>query len=103
MVSSHRVKEPLSLSISIDSSGQMRLNEIYTGNIADPNELSDRLRSVFEDRDRTGISERGVTIEAPVTFDISPLVAKLNEIGAAPVEIECVTEDINAQRPEDPK
>jgi hypothetical protein len=51
------------LVIEINEAGRLRLNKIETGTIENTTFLSERLKKIFADRERTSISEREIVID----------------------------------------
>ena len=54
---------PLLLVVVIADDGKLSLNKIETGTIDDMSVLSEKLRSIFDDREKNGITEREVLVE----------------------------------------
>ena len=83
-------KDPLDLVISIDAEGRLTLNQIETGTIGDPGELTEKLRTIFEDRRRSSINEAEVLIEMAGTVafdDIDALITSLRPLGPSRITV----------------
>ncbi len=81
---------PLLLVVEIDENGQLYLNKIETGAIDDVTELSGKLKVIFDDREKAGISEREVLIAPKIKIErenFEKLVTTLADLKASPVRM----------------
>ena len=53
----------LSLTVEINGEGKLSLNRIDTGTIGDTTILRDKLKAIFEDRQKESVDERGIFVE----------------------------------------
>ena len=76
--------------MAIDENGKLSLNKIETGTIDDAGQLSEKLRSVFDDRARSAIAEREVLIEMKGKIkkeNLEKLIESLSAVKASPIRI----------------
>lgn len=88
-LSPESMSNPLRLIIEITETGKLRLNKIETGTIADLTILTERLKTIFSDREKALISEREIIID-PQGFsdeDLEKLIESLAEAKASPIEV----------------
>ena len=81
---------PLTLMLTIDKQGNMKLNLQEMGNISDPQPLIKKLREVFENRNTAKIEEKAVTISVSTKFDkdiLTKAIKSLKDAGAKPIII----------------
>ena len=76
---SNEMADQLVLLIRIDGDGVLTLNNIRTGTLKDPSELTERLSAVLNDRKRIGIEFSDVLIDAERSVDHDD-VQKLAEV-----------------------
>lgn len=80
----------LILVVGITESGKLSLNKIETGKISDAALLSEKLEIIFNDREKTGISEREVIIDPQGKVkneDLEKLVKSLADVKASPIRV----------------
>jgi hypothetical protein len=80
----------LMLVIGITEDGRLSLNKIETGTIADISLLSEKLKVIFEDREKASIKEREVVIDPQGKVrkeDLEKLIETLASIKASPIWI----------------
>ncbi len=83
-------QNPLTLVVAIDENGKLSLNKIETGTIDDARQLSEKLESVFDDREKSAISEREVLIEMKGKIkkeNLEKLIESLSAVKASPIRI----------------
>jgi len=88
--SAGRLANPLILAVAINSEGQLSLNGIETGTIDDTTILSEKLRTVFEDREKASIDERGVFVEMNGVVkhaDVERLIETLSRADVSPIHL----------------
>lgn len=88
--SSEKRANPLTLVVEIGTNGRLSLNKIETGTIADPTELAERLKAVFEDREKASIGEREVIVDIKAEVerrDFERLIESLKKARAAPIRV----------------
>jgi hypothetical protein len=81
---------PLLLVVVITDEGKLSLNKIETGTIDDMSVLSEKLRSIFDDRKKNGITEREVLVEMKGNVknkDLEKLIENLNAVKAVPISV----------------
>ena len=81
---------PLKLVVEINEDGKLRLNKIETGAINDPTFLTEKLKTIFDDREKAGINEKEVVIDAQYEVeneDLERLIESLAAANAAPILI----------------
>ena len=82
--------KPLRLVVEIDENGRLNLNKIETGTTRDLTSLNGKLQSIFDDREKSGISEREVVIDPQGGVrndDVEKLIESLAAAKAAPIRI----------------
>lgn len=83
-----RNSDPLMLVVEIGDGGKLSLNKIETGTIADAEPLCGKLKTIFEDRRRTRITERGIYVYPKAKTarrDLKYLIEKLAQTDASPI------------------
>lgn len=83
-------QNPLTLVVAIDENGKLSLNKIETGTIDDAGQLSEKLKSVFDDREKSAISEREVLVEMKGKIkkeNLEKLIESLAAVKASPIRI----------------
>ena len=78
------------LVVEIDEDGKLSLNKIETGTIADVSLLSEKLKAIFEDREKTSIEEREVVIDPQGKVkneDVEKLIENLADVKASPIRV----------------
>lgn len=81
---------PLSLVVEIAEDGKLSLNKIETGTVADLTVLSEKLKVIFDDREKAGINEREVVIDPQAKVknkDLEKLIENLAEVKASPIRV----------------
>jgi len=81
---------PLRLVIEINENGKLRLNKIETGTIEDTTFLSEKLKTIFADREKASISEREIVIDPRGEVeeeDLEMLIESLAGANAEPILI----------------
>ena len=81
---------PLLLVVELDESGRLSLNKIETGTISDQSILSEKIKVIFEDREKAGISEREAVIDPQGNVEnenMEKLIESLAIAKAAPIRI----------------
>lgn len=81
---------PLLLVVGIDENGKLSLNKIKTGTIADTTNLCEKIRAIFDDREKTGFVEKEVVIDPHGEVedeDLEKLIKSLAEAKAAPIRL----------------
>jgi len=81
---------PLRLVIEINENGKLRLNKIETGTIEDTTFLSEKLKTIFADREKASISERQIVIDPRGEVeeeDLEMLIESLAGANAEPILI----------------
>ena len=82
--------DPFRLVVGINENGGLRLNGIEVGTIAEPDVLYEKIKSVFDDRARNGISEKEILIQqtgAVKSEDLDRLIETLAKLKASPIRI----------------
>ena len=72
------------LVLTADEEGRLRLNEIEIGTKTDLSELRKRSRTIFSDREQSGIAAKEVILDVRRTFsndDVRPIVEALEDVG----------------------
>lgn len=90
MLSLDKKPNPLMLVVEIDEDGKLSLNKIETGTISDVSLLSDKLKVIFDDREKASIKERKVVIDSKSKVkseDLEKLVETLASVKASPIRI----------------
>ncbi len=85
-----RSRKPLLVVVEIDEAGNLRLNRIETGTIADASILTEKLRVIFADRTNTSIGEREVIIDPRGKVgnkDLEQLIENLVTVKASPIRV----------------
>lgn len=85
-----RNENPSLLVVEIDERGRLFLNKIETGTTADLTVLTEKLKIIFDDREKSGITERGITIDPQGNVkndDLEKLIENLTAVKAAPIRI----------------
>ena len=80
----------LKLVVEINSHGDLTLNRIETGTVADPALLAERLRAIFEDRRKASIGEREVLIEMEGSIrreDLDRLISTLAKAHVSAIKV----------------
>ena len=80
----------LSLTVEINGEGKLSLNRIDTGTIGDTTILRDKLKAIFEDRQKESVDERGIFVEMNGTVkheDFEKLIDALRRTDAAPIRV----------------
>jgi CHASE2 domain-containing sensor protein len=80
----------LLLVVEIDESGNLRLNRIEIGTIANVSLLSEKLKAIFEDRARNSNHEREVLIDRRGEIkkeDLERLIECLKSAKASPIRV----------------
>lgn len=80
----------LRLVVEIDENGRLSLNKIETGTIRDLTSLTEKLKIIFDDREKAGIGEREIVIDPQGSVknaDLEKLIEGLAGVKAAPVLI----------------
>jgi len=81
---------PLLLIVELTEDGKLSLNKIETGTIADASSLSEKLKVIFDDREKAAISEREVVIDLKGKIkseDLENLIENLANVKASPIRI----------------
>jgi biopolymer transport protein ExbD len=81
---------PLMLIVELTENGNLSLNKIETGTIKDPTLLAEKLKVIFDDREKAGISEREVVIDPQGNVkneDLENLIESLAEAKASPIRV----------------
>ncbi len=81
---------PLMLVIEIADDGKLSLNKIETGTIADTTLLSEKLKVIFDNREKASIAEREVIIDpqGKVKYkDLEKLIEAFADVKASPIWI----------------
>lgn len=81
---------PLMLVVEIDENGKLSLNKIETGTIEDTALLSEKLRVIFDDREKASINDREVVINRKGNIkdeDLKELVETLAELKTSPIQV----------------
>lgn len=90
-VSSHALTpQPLMLIVEIDAGGRLRLNKIETGTISDVSDLSEKIKVIFDDREKRGINEREVLIDSKINAEgegFEKLLKTLADLKASPIRV----------------
>jgi hypothetical protein len=82
--------QPLMLVVEIDERGGLRLNRIETGTTRDTSLLAEKLEVIFADREKAGISEREILIDAKITAETEgyeELIKTLADAKASPIRV----------------
>ncbi len=82
--------DPLLLVVGITEDRKLSLNKIETGTIADTTLLREKIKAIFDDRQRTGFVEKEVVIDPQgkaKTEDLEKLIECLAEAKAAPIRV----------------
>lgn len=85
-----RDRKPLMLVVELDEGGGLSLNKIQIGTIDDVSQLSEKLKVIFDDREKTRIEEREVVIDPQGKFkdeDVEKLIENLAEVKASPIRL----------------
>lgn len=88
--SAEKTADPLRLLVEIKENGDLLLNRIETGTINDPNVLSEKIKVVFDDREKNKISEKEILIQRTGVVkdeDLDKLIEMLSNLGASPIRI----------------
>ena len=88
--SPEKKSDPLRIIIEMREDGTLSLNKIETGTIAEPDVLSEKIKVVFDDRSKNGISEREIFIDRKGEIrneDLNKLIKVLENLKAAPVRV----------------
>ena len=86
----NETRNPLLLIVEIDERGRLCLNKIDTGTTADLTILTGKLKIIFDDRKKTGITQREITIDPQGNVkndDLEKLIENLTAVKAAPIRI----------------
>jgi len=78
------------LLVEIDENGRLKLNKIETGTISDVSILSEKIKVIFDDREKAGINEREIVIDPQGNVkseDLGKLIESLAVLKAAPIRI----------------
>lgn len=90
-VFSHNKKtNPFMLIVEITEDGKLSLNKIETGTIADPTVLSEKIKAVFDDREKNEISKKEVCIDRKGEVkndDLIKLIEVLERLNASSVRV----------------
>ncbi len=81
---------PLILLVEISGEGKLSLNRIETGSIDDTTILSERMTTVFKDREKSSIREREVVVEMKGSVagkDLENLIDMLEGVNASPIRV----------------
>ncbi len=81
---------PLMLIVGVDENGKLSLNKIETGTIDDTALLSEKLKAIFEDREKTSIKEREVVVDPQGKVkneDVEKLIENLADVKASPIRV----------------
>lgn len=80
---------PLRLVVEVTETGKLRLNNIETGTPADLTILSERLKTIFADREKALISEREIIIDSQgiSNEDLKKLIESLADVKAEPIRV----------------
>ena len=87
---SDRRSNPLLLVVEMSEDGKLSLNKIETGTISDLKVLTEKLKAVFDDREKASISEREVVINLKGKIsgeDLQRLVESLAQAKASPIRV----------------
>ncbi len=87
---SDRKTDPLVLRVEVDEDGNLSLNQIETGTIADPSLLAAKLKVIFDDREKASIREREVIIEPRGEIkneNVKKLIENLASVKASPIRV----------------
>lgn len=87
---SAQTPDPLRLVIEISEDGKLSLNKIETGTIDDLSELSERLKAVFDEREKASINEREIVIDPKEKIEseeLERLVETLANLKASPIRV----------------
>jgi hypothetical protein len=82
--------KPLMLVVELDEDGRLSLNKIQTGTIDDVSVLSEKLKVIFRDREKTSIAKREVVIDPQGRVkdeNVEKLIENLAEVKAAPIRL----------------
>jgi hypothetical protein len=82
--------DPLRLVVEIDAEGKLRLNKIETGTMSDISDLSERIKVIFDDREKGGMHEREILIDTKIRIesqDFENLVRTLADLKASPIRV----------------
>jgi len=82
--------KPLMLVVEVGEDGRLSLNKIETGTIADITLLSEKLKVIFDDREKTSIAEREVVIDPQGEIkneDMEKLIENLADVKATPIRV----------------
>lgn len=82
--------KPLALVVEIEEDGKLSLNKIETGTIADVSQLSEKLKVIFDDREKTSIKQREVVIDPQGKIkneDMEKLIENLADAKASPIRV----------------
>lgn len=78
------------LLVKVEEDGCLSLNEIQIGTISDVSVLSEKLKVIFEDREKTQIKEREVIIDLQETIpkeEMEKLIENLADVKATPIRV----------------
>jgi hypothetical protein len=81
---------PLLLVVEITENGRLSLNKIETGTINNLTILNEKLEVIFNDREKAGISEKGVIIDPQGNVkdeDLEKLIESLAAVKSAPIRV----------------
>lgn len=81
---------PLRLVVKITEDGRLSLNKIEMGTINDVKELSEKLKAIFDDREKMGINGREVVVDPQGKVnseELEMLIESLAERKAAPIRV----------------
>ena len=86
----NETRNPLLLIVEIDERGRLCLNKIETGTTADLTVLTGKLKIIFDDRKKSGITQREITIDPQGNVkndDLEKLIENLTAAKSAPIRI----------------
>ena len=89
---------PLTLVVSIDKSGALRLNMDSAGNVNDSNSLTNKLSDIFKDREKNGVFREGTNEVEKTVFikaskslkygDVVKVIDAVKVAGSQPIRIQ---------------
>lgn len=85
-----REPDPLMLVVKVAENGKMSLNNLDKGTINDPTLLSQQIKTIFEDREKSGVAEKEIVIQPKSKIkddDLEKLVDALAAVKASPIRI----------------
>ena len=85
-----RKANPLMLVVEIAEDGKLKLNNIETGTIDDTTLISQKLKAIFDDREKAAIGAREVVVDpqGKVKYeDLEKLIDNLAEVKASPIRV----------------